>query len=287
MRKYATSIIIPVFEQWGLVPDLVEAIAQQSMPPGEVLFVDNGSAHVTVPDNIPFKHRVLSCATPGSYAARNHGVQNASGEILVFTDADCVPEPGWLAALLAALGEADDRIVAGHVAVAARSSQPNAYEIYDMMFGIAQKRYVARGYAATANLAASRQLFDALGGFDARRKSGGDADFCRRARAMGASLIFAPDAVVRHPARSTWHELQMKTRRMKGGQLRHQKTVLGLAEAVLKTIARPALDVVRVVSADGWSLSYRAISLAVGVRLWGVELHEMCRLLLGSPEERR
>lgn len=287
MRKNANSIIIPVFEQWGLVPDLVEAIARQGIPPDEVLFIDNGSESIVVPQNIPFAHRILRCETPGSYAARNCGVEHAAGDILVFTDADCVPERDWLARLLAALGDADDRIVAGHVDVVAKTASPNAYEIYDMMFGISQKRYVSRGYAATANLATSRRLFDRLGGFDAQRKSGGDADFCRRARAAGGDLIFVPDAVIRHPARSTWQELQIKTRRMKGGQLRHHQTFTGLARAVLKTIARPAVDVVRVASAKGWPLSYRTTALAIGLRLWSVEMHEMFRLFLGAPEERR
>ncbi len=281
------SIVVPVFEQWSMVPGLVGSLLRQSVQPDEVIIVDNGSARRMIPADLPAHYRVLECGVAGSYAARNHGVRNASGDILVFTDADCVPEDGWLAALLVAIGGSDGRIVAGHIDVAASSTEPNAYEIYDMLRGIPQEQYVARGYAATANLGLRRSLFERLGGFDARRKSGGDADLCRRAVAIGATLLFVPDAVVKHPARSTWSELETKARRVKGGQVRHQKSAWGLATVIAKTALRPGLDGFRFLTARNWPMTYRVKACGVAVRLWGVELLEIVRLSLGAPEERR
>ena len=88
-----------------------------------------------------------------------------------------------------------------------------------MIRGIPQARYVRHGYAATANLVVPAAVFRALGGFDARRFSGGDAEFCRRAGAAGHPIRLVPEAVVLHPARSRWDELAAKTRRVTGGQV--------------------------------------------------------------------
>ena len=77
---------------------------------------------------------------------------------------------------------------------------PTACARYELVRGIPQARYVARGYAATANLAVPADLFRRLGGFDAARRSGGDAGFFRRAGRAGHPVTLVPDAVVPTPA---------------------------------------------------------------------------------------
>ena len=59
---------------------------------------------------------------------------------------------------------------------------PGLWEIYDALRGIPQARYVAHGYATTANLSVPKAKFETLSGFDPSRLSGGAAEFCRRAR---------------------------------------------------------------------------------------------------------
>src|SRR5690606_4863449 len=152
---------------------------------------------------------------PGSYAARNLGAAAARGRLLAFTDADCRPAPGWLAAMAEAATRLPGRLLAGPVRIVA-NEPPNAFEIYDRIRGIPQERYVRQGYATTANLAVPRPVFDALDGFDAARFSGGDADFCRRAGRAGHAVVLVPGAAVAHSARASWAELATKARRVKG-----------------------------------------------------------------------
>ncbi len=282
------SIIVPVFDQWPLAQKLLASIEMQSFPKSamEVILVDNGSTDYAPPAELPPYVRILHCEQPGSYAARNLGAAAANGSWLVFTDADCTPEPHWVGALVDAL-QSGSELVAGPVRVRGEAAQPNAFEVYDTVRGIPQAWYVSRGYAATANLAVSRRLFDALQGFDARRLSGGDADFCLRSAASGVRVRLAREAVVNHPARSTWLELVTKARRMKGGQLRHQRNLLRTALAYCRTFFPPVVAIVRFLGASEWPLRYRAVAIGVVLRLWFVEMAEALRIAFGGELERR
>lgn len=289
MGTRRVSVIVPVYEQWHLIPDLLRSFELQDTDgmAVELLLVDNGSTRLQSPDKLPANCRILTCKEAGSYAARNFGVQASTGEILVFTDADCVPRDGWLAALVGALDDTENRIVAGGIEMNAGTRQPNIYQKYDLIRGIPQEWYVYRGYAATANIATSRTLFDRIDGFDAKRKSGGDADFCRRATARGAQLQFVRDAVVEHPARSTWHEVSTKARRIKGGQIRHQRSRKKLAVVIFRTLMPPVIAYFRFARAKRWPLHYRLTAILIQTGLWSVEVVELLRLIAGGIEERR
>jgi GT2 family glycosyltransferase len=119
--------------------------------------------------------------------------------LLAFTDADCVPETGWLAALLECLAAAP--LVAGPVRLQA-SSSPSRVERFELLWRFDQERNVREhGWAASANLGVRRELYEALGGFDpAYRLIGEDVDLCLRAGAADHPLGFCPGAVVAHDA---------------------------------------------------------------------------------------
>ena len=281
------SVIAPVYRQWDLVPLLLAALAAQTLRQDafEVLLVDNAPDEPHPALALPANARILPCPTPGSYAARNVGVAAARGALFVFTDADCRPEPGWLDALAAAAAAAPGTLVAGPVRVEAVGPRPNSYEAYDAIRGIPQARYVRLGYAATANLAVPAEVFGEIGLFDAARLSGGDADFCRRARAAGRRIALADGAVVVHPARATWEALARKARRIKGGQIRGGGRSLRLGW-LLRTLTPPLRATARFLRAQA-PVRDRLAAIGVLYLLWGVELAETARLLLGGAPERR
>lgn len=280
------SIIVPVYESWHLIPVLIAGLREQIKDDCvfEVILVDNGSSGATIPSEFPAFVRTMQCEMPGSYAARNAGVGAARGDTFVFTDADCVPQPGWLRNLTADVH--DKAIHAGRINVAAHTDNPNLVERYDTVKGIPQERYVRRGYAATANLAVSRKLFLALGGFDASRFSGGDADFCRRAVKYGADLKYIPEAVVDHPARSKWRELVIKARRVKGGQVASGSFLRRLAW-LGRTILPPVMEWQRALAKRDKPFADRVLACALEGALWGVCVAETVRLVFGGKPERR
>jgi glycosyltransferase involved in cell wall biosynthesis len=284
------SVIVPVYDHWELVPSLLTCLQLQTFPANcfEIILVDNGSSSIVLPPNLPVNAKVLHCSTPGSYAARNFAAEHAAGEWLAFIDADCLPTPEWLESLdeAACSLAAADTLLAGAIDVTPTSEKPNSYEIYDMVRGIPQERYVTRGYGATANLAIATELFHKLGGFDARRFSGGDAEFCRRAGSMGWPIKYVPQARVNHPARVSWQEIATKARRVKGGQL----TVGAPARRFLwgfATVIPPFRNAWHVLKNSRHTPTYRLIAVHVLHLIWIVELRELFRLLWGHQAERR
>ena len=279
------SVVVPVYRHWDLIPDLLAALAAQDLGAEriEVVLVDDGAS---VPAPVPPPGiRIVRGPGRGSYAARNAGARAARGTRLVFTDADCRPRPGWLSAFLRADRAAPGHLLAGPVtSVPAGPGRPNRWEIFDIVRGIPQGRYVAHGYAATANLSVPAAAFHALGGFDGARRSGGDAEFCRRARRAGHGLRLVPDAVVEHLARADLASLAQKARRVTGGQVASGTAGRRLAW-MLRTLAPPLREMAIYARADH-PRRWRLQAAGVRLRLWGVEIAETARLLAGKPPER-
>jgi glycosyltransferase involved in cell wall biosynthesis len=276
------SIVVPVYRQWHLVPKLLSSLDRQTLPRSlfEVILVDNGSPDA--PPLAPGGTALLRCAEPGSYPARNVGAAAARGKWLVFTDADCVAAPRWLEALRDAAEAGPGRMLAGAVRMVASSERPGPSEIYDIVKGIPQERYVRRGYGATANLAVPRAVFERLGGFEQSRLSGGDAEFCRRA---GLPVILVGQAVVEHPARTSWDQIATKARRIRGGQM--MRNTHWRNRSILGTLISTAYGAWFFLTDRRHTLWRRLVASAVLLRLCGVEVAEFVRLKVrGGTGER-
>jgi GT2 family glycosyltransferase len=140
----------------------------------------------------------------------------STGRVLAFTDADCRPDAGWLAAGVAAL--AGGASLAGG-AIRLDRSDGSMWATYDRATYLDQRRYVeVDGFAATANLFVAASVVAEVGSFDAGLVSSGDVEFCRRATAAGHRLVYAPDAIVRHPTRSTRQATWRLHRRLGAGR---------------------------------------------------------------------
>lgn len=275
------SIIVPVFKQWHLVPNLLRCIERQSYQKFELLLVDNGLSEV--PDltdaSVVVKH--LFCKAPGSYATRNLGAAKAKGELLAFTDADCSPSEDWLSCAIAEYLRSSSKstIIAGAVEMSPRiTSSPNIYEMYDMALGIPQAWYVKRGYAATANLFAPIDLFRELSGFDSNRFSGGDSDFCKRSVSFGARLIYCPEALVKHNARDNLNAHIAKVQRIKGGQLLNGSFRSRFTWGI-RAFLPPLRAWFRVLQVRDLRFSDRLLICRLQFRLWRAEMLEVIRLI--------
>jgi len=218
------SVIIPVYDDLERLANCLENLAAQSYPKDryEVVVVDNGSAQSPKDITDKFDFCVLTDElTPGSYAARNTGLEIAKGEALAFTDADCKPQPGWIEMGVKTLQQAGtNSLVGGKIKVFfADPSRPTLAEQFEDTFAFHQERYIAEfNYAATANLFAWRGAFEDVGAFNAALKSGGDREWCVRAHEKGYQLVYGGDAVVCHPARRTLGTLLAKHARVASGE---------------------------------------------------------------------
>lgn len=219
-----TSVIIPVFNDANRLALCLQALDAQTLARDsfEVLVVDNGSAE---PPHELLKQypgwKLLEESKPGSYAARNNALQEAEGALLVFTDADCIPEPDWLEKIVDRLdAEPEVDCFGGAIAIfPADEKRPNSVELYDGIFGMPQDTAVTEcHFAATANMATRRSVIDRIGPFDEELKSGGDVEWGQRLAKHGLSIAYAPEAIVRHPARSKFNDLVRQARRHSGGR---------------------------------------------------------------------
>lgn len=240
------AVVVPVHDDAARLARCLDALAAQTLPAGAVEMVVVDDASRTSPTDVVRRHPgvrlVRQPERGGSYAARNAGVALTGAPVLAFTDADCLPDPDWLARGVAALTGCD--VVAGAVEVFPRGPRPGAVELFDAVTAFPQEHFVRRwGFGATANLLIRRDTWVAVGPFDARLRSGGDADWGQRASAQGFRVAYDPRVRVRHPARASLAELVEKcTRTARGverlGELRNEVTPL--PEALRRHLASPA-----------------------------------------------
>ena len=211
------TVIIPFRNALPQLPALVSALERQRSPPDafDVIWVDDASedgGSAWLQKHLPAGWRLLvQPERRGAYAARNAGLRVASADFVAFTDVDCRPHEDWIERGLAWLSAAPR--VAGRVQLEL-SPSPSTPELVDAGRFLRQRRYVEEGFGATANLFVERRVFDEVGGFDERLKSGGDYEFGLRCSLAGIPIRYADDVVVSHPARSTLRELLSKSERV-------------------------------------------------------------------------
>lgn len=218
------SVIIPVHRDWDRLDSCVACLERQTLARVcfEIIVVSNESDRegLEAHERDLGARGVICVHEPRgySYAARNAGIERAQGDILAFTDADCLPDRAWLENATRRLSSGAVDLIGGRIEMVGDAN--TAAADYDRIYGLSQERFLAEheGFA-TANVVVKRHVVEALNGFDAALRSGGDFDFCRRAQALGFVLNYEAGATVRHPVRASLSELLDKSVRVVGGAL--------------------------------------------------------------------
>ena len=284
------SVVVPHYQDLDGLAHCLARLECQTFPRDafEIVVADNASpaGEAAVAAVVAGRARLVVCAEQGAGPARNAGVAASSGEILAFTDSDCLPEPGWLQAGVAALEHSD--FVGGRMEVSVADPAHMApTEAFESVFAFDNEKYVRRmGFTVTANLFCTRKVFDAVGGF--RVGVSEDKDWSHRARDAGYRIGYAADAVVGHPARRTWAELQRKWRRLNQESF---ALVLdrprGRSLWFLRLLALPPSAVAhtpRVLTSRAlrsWKPRAQALGVLYRLRLW--RFADGLRLLFTSP----
>jgi O-antigen biosynthesis protein len=200
------SVVVCAYNAERTMEDCLASLEHLNYPDYEVIVVNDGSKDRTLEIAERFGYcRIISQPNKGLSVARNVGAEAANGEIVAYTDSDCVADPDWLAYLVAKMESADLVACGGPnfpppenslvpAAVAVSPGGPTHVLLSD---DVAE-------HIAGCNMAFRRDVLLNLGGFDpVYRAAGDDVDICWRLQDAGHTIGFSPAAVVWHFRRNT------------------------------------------------------------------------------------
>jgi glycosyltransferase involved in cell wall biosynthesis len=212
------SVIIPVYRDWRSLEICLKMLKMQSYPSRlfEIVVINNDPKD-TPPYTIDEGNsKLLIEGKKGSYSARNKGILESTGDIILFTDSDCIPNYNWIQGMVSGIENGHDRI-AGNIELNYRSDKLSWPEIYEKSLAFKQEDKAKRGVSVTANMACKRELFDKVGLFNDNLLSGGDIEWSNRASSKGFDIFFCKKSTVKHPARYNLSQLFSKRKRVIGG----------------------------------------------------------------------
>lgn len=196
------SIIIPAYNAEYHLDNCLEALQNQdySEDDVEIIVVDDGSTDDTSGTAERRGVRVLHQENRGPATARNLGAIEARGDIILFTDADCVPDPNWVTAMLAPFKNNDVCGVMGRYRThqGELTAQFAQLEFEDRYMRL--QRQERTDFVATYSAAFRRAIFLGEGGFNEsyRRADNEDVELSYRLAEKGYHLVFTQAAIVYH-----------------------------------------------------------------------------------------
>lgn len=221
MKNNYVSVIIPVHNDLERLKVCLEAIENQTYPHEsyEVFVVDNNS-HDSIKQedleefenvNLQFEGR------QGSYAARNKGISVSHGDVIAFTDSDCIPSSDWLEKGVECLNSVyNPGLIGGRMEIVFEHPlNPTPAELYEKIFAFPQEDYIKKKkFSVTGNLFTTRSIINKVGMFNDILQSGGDHEWGNRVYSNGYKLYYSGDIIVKHPARRSFSEIYRKHRRI-------------------------------------------------------------------------
>jgi cellulose synthase/poly-beta-1,6-N-acetylglucosamine synthase-like glycosyltransferase len=207
LRDYPkASVVVCSYNGAKTLDRCLTSLKEINYPSYEVILVDDGSTDNT--QEIAASHnwvKNIRQENKGLSFARNVGAHASGGDVIVYTDSDCMADPDWLYYLMGTLLSGDYAGVGGpnisppaenwvQACVSAAPGGPNHVLLTD----------VVAEHIPGCNMAFHRWAFDQVGGFDPEyRKAGDDVDFCWRLQQSGGVIAFSPAAIVWHYRRFT------------------------------------------------------------------------------------
>jgi GT2 family glycosyltransferase len=199
------SVVVCTYNGHRTIRDCLGGLSRLRHPNFEVIVVDDGSSTPIEPIVSAYGFRTIRTANQGLSAARNVGMEAATGEIVAYLDDDAYPDPDWLTYLSDAFLHTD------HVGVGGPNiAPPGDGRIADCVANapggpvyVLLSDEVAE-HIPGCNMAFRRAALMEIGGFDPQfRVAGDDVDLCWRLQERGGTLGFCPAAMVWHHRRNS------------------------------------------------------------------------------------
>jgi len=205
-----TSVIIPAYNSEKTIGQCLEALINQTAGRSdyEIIVVDDGSTDRTA--ELIGKYtgiKLIKQSNAGPAAARNNGAKAAQGDIILFTDADCIPEPDWIEQMLIPFEKERDLCGAKGIyktrqrEMAARFVQIEYQDKYDHL---KKPKYI--DFVDTYSAGFKRDVFLRFQGYDTSFPvaCAEDVELSFRMSNAGLKMVFNPQAVVYHTHPNNW-----------------------------------------------------------------------------------
>jgi len=196
MEEYPfVSVIIPALNAESTIGLCLESIKLLDYPVGklEIIVVDNGSTDRTREIAESFGAKVLHKPKLKVGALRNYGAKIANGEVLAFTDSDCLVPKSWLIEAVEILKDGNIGATGGGYLV-----PENATWIERAWVVLPQRKHGETLYLPTGSFILRKEIFEKIGGFDEKLIAGEDDDISIRIRKAGYTLILCSNCYVLH-----------------------------------------------------------------------------------------
>jgi GT2 family glycosyltransferase len=218
------SVVVALYNASKTLDECLASVAKLDYPDYEVVVVNDGSTDGSqaIIDRYPF--RSITSPNRGISAARNLGLQAATGEIVAYIDSDAYADPDWLRCLVRTFAESGAVGVGGPNLVPPSDSW-QAKCVFRSPGGPTQVMLddTSAEHIPGCNMAFRKSALDEIGGFDpVFTAAGDDVDVCWRLLERGHRLGFSPSAVV-------WHH-----RRPSVSAFWRQQAGYGIAESILE-----------------------------------------------------
>ena len=199
------SIIIPMYNAKKTILQTLNGLEKQTFTNFEVIIVDDGSTDnsLSLIENF-IKGSKLIIKTiheknSGPAKARNLGVQNSNGEIIIFLDSDCIPPENWIEEMIKPL---QGNIVGCNCGYKVKNKESIIARYIDYEIAKRHERLTKTSIDTVGTYSASfiKSIFLEVGGFDTkyRNASGEDFDFSFKIKNLGYNLIFTSNTFVYH-----------------------------------------------------------------------------------------
>lgn len=198
------SVVVPVRNNQEMIEDCIVSLLDQDFPKEEyeIIVVDNNSTDKTAEIIKKYPVQYLFEGKIGRTKARNKGINKASGDIICFTDSDCMAHSNWIRELVRGfndeeIGGIGGKSVGYEISNLTERYIELLYEEYNLSF-----RFNKIPQIMTGNAAYRSRVLAEVGNFDESFETSEDFDLSARVFWSGYRMEYAPQAIVYHRHRS-------------------------------------------------------------------------------------
>lgn len=203
MENKFISVVIPYYND-EKIDKCINGLLNQRYPRDryEIIIVDNNSTQKYYGKYIAENVTVVEQPERGAYKSRNQGVKVAKGEIVAFTDSDCIIDSDWLKKINSSLNDSSDLYAVQGLSLSTRSNYvaKAINDLYEKIFfeEIVDSNEMYCSRIDTRNCAILRKCFDLIGMFNENLLYWGDAEYGKRIVENGKKIKYLPDMNIVH-----------------------------------------------------------------------------------------